>query len=367
MPPKTHMDDWQIPFEMVAEPDGGAHPVLQRALLSTAEFAALMAGAGSEVAAAKWMDVRFVSFELSGTGAVRVSLPGFFSVARSLGSSVATQPRATPDMSPGRNASGTVLVHGLRQSFDYRWHRPHRVDWVCLEPRLLRAACREFGIAEEAPPIPLRAAAEDFVCANLLGVLAEEAAIGPHLAQRLIVESVAIAIAARLLQRFRAGVRAICPPGALSMQPFRDVCAHIDDNLGSRLSLGELAAVAGVSRFHFARQFRLRTGETPMGYVLRLRVERAQQLLRARGCRIADVAALLGFADQSHFTRTFKRFVGVAPSRYFGNAGAPAGSASGASIATAPDPRSSLHRRDATIEPRLFDRKTPEVIRVSTR
>jgi AraC family transcriptional regulator len=308
------MDAWQSPFEVSADSDHDTGVAPRRALTSAAEFAALVGATGRQVVTAVWGDLRFLTVELGGMGSLRVSLPGFFSVARFSGGGL-TLPSAATAGALRHDSSGLVLVHGLRHGFDYCWHASHCMHWVCLEPRLLNAASRAFGLAD-APPVALRAAAEDHVCANLLGVLAEEAALGPHLAQRLIVDSVANALAARLLQRFGTGIRAVCPPGALAMRAFREVCAFIDGNLGNRLSLGDLAAIAGVSRFHFARQFRLRTGETPMGYVLRRRVERAQQLLGGRGCRISDVAALLGFADQSHFTRTFKRFVGVSPSQY---------------------------------------------------
>jgi AraC family transcriptional regulator len=94
------------------------------------------------------------------------------------------------------------------------------------------------------------------------------------------------------------------------------VRTYIELNLGEAISLEDLARVAGISRFHFARQFRACTGESPMGYLLRTRVERAKTLLRDSRARVVDVSAELGFADQSHFTRTFRRLVGLPPSVY---------------------------------------------------
>ena len=105
-------------------------------------------------------------------------------------------------------------------------------------------------------------------------------------------------------QRFRGGLAG----GAL-----RRVRAYIDDHIAERISLEELARQAGVSRFHFARQFRLSTGESPMGYLRRVRIERSKSILQSRDTTIAEVAAGLGFSDQSHFTRTFGRLVGVSP------------------------------------------------------
>lgn len=94
------------------------------------------------------------------------------------------------------------------------------------------------------------------------------------------------------------------------------VLTHIEGNLGQRVLVGELATLAGISRCHFARQFRVKTGESPMRYMRRLRIERAKAILPKRDASLASVALRLGFADQSHFTRIFGREVGVTPKRF---------------------------------------------------
>ena len=152
---------------------------------------------------------------------------------------------------------------------------------------------------------------------ELLRILAEEARVGEHAAQQLVVESIATALACRLLTRFSSSRgRIVTTQGALGAHAFRRVHTYIVENIGQRISLGDLARIAGVSRYHFARQFRLRTGESPMGYLLRLRVERAKAMLASSGARISEIALNLGFADQSHFTRIFRRFVGVTPGEF---------------------------------------------------
>jgi len=108
-------------------------------------------------------------------------------------------------------------------------------------------------------------------------------------------------------RRFRGGLAG----GAL-----RRVRAYIDGHIGEHISLDELARQAGVSRFHFARQFRLSTGESPMGYLRRVRIERSKSILQSRETTIAEVAVRLGFSDQSHFTRIFGRLVGVSPGSF---------------------------------------------------
>jgi len=104
--------------------------------------------------------------------------------------------------------------------------------------------------------------------------------------------------------------------GGLAGGALRRVRAYIDDHIGEHISLDKLACQAGVSRFHFARQFRLSTGESPMGYLRRVRIERSKSILQTRETTIAEVAARLGFSDQSHFTRIFGRLVGVSPGSF---------------------------------------------------
>jgi AraC family transcriptional regulator len=97
----------------------------------------------------------------------------------------------------------------------------------------------------------------------------------------------------------------------------RAVIEHIHENLDAELSLDQLAAVARMSPYRFARLFKDSTGLPPHQYVIARRVERAKELLRGRdGLPLADVAVEAGFSSQSHFTRHFKRFVGTTPRQF---------------------------------------------------
>lgn len=94
------------------------------------------------------------------------------------------------------------------------------------------------------------------------------------------------------------------------------VMHFIEQHLADRITLSELASAACMSRFHFARMFRLSFGQSPMEYVLAAKVDFAKQLLLAGSHSIAYVAAMLSFADQSHFTRSFRRVAGCSPRQY---------------------------------------------------
>ena len=90
---------------------------------------------------------------------------------------------------------------------------------------------------------------------------------------------------------------------------------HLSERWDQRVTLAELAAAAGLSRFELVRRFGEQNGVTPHAFQTNLRVEHARGLLAA-GMSPAAVAAACGFSDQPHLTRVFKRAVGVSPGRY---------------------------------------------------
>jgi transcriptional regulator GlxA family with amidase domain len=115
------------------------------------------------------------------------------------------------------------------------------------------------------------------------------------------------------------------PPAAQQAHACRTLQAHpalqraldiIERRLGDKLSLQDIADAACMSRFHLARLFRLRLGCSPMRYLQRSRLVRAQRLLREGALPICAIAAATGFADQSHLTRALRRATGLTPRRY---------------------------------------------------
>lgn len=95
----------------------------------------------------------------------------------------------------------------------------------------------------------------------------------------------------------------------------RRALALIDDDPAAPLSLRELAAEAGLSRFQVVRGVARATGFTPHAYLLRRRIELVRRRIRD-GLSLAETAAACGFADQSHMTRLFTRTFGYAPGAY---------------------------------------------------
>jgi len=89
----------------------------------------------------------------------------------------------------------------------------------------------------------------------------------------------------------------------------------IDDAPAETRTLGELGGLCGLSRFQLLRGFAASTGFTPHAYLMQKRVDLARRLI-ARGTPLAEAAAVSGFADQSHMTRTFSRKYGLSPGAY---------------------------------------------------
>jgi AraC-like DNA-binding protein len=103
-----------------------------------------------------------------------------------------------------------------------------------------------------------------------------------------------------------------------SLQKWRlkRVLQYVDENLSATITLQDLATVAGLSRMHFAAQFRAAVGVRPHEYLLKRRIEHAQELLKQADVSIVDVALTVGFQTQAHFTTVFKRFVDDTPYRW---------------------------------------------------
>jgi AraC family transcriptional regulator len=135
---------------------------------------------------------------------------------------------------------------------------------------------------------------------------------------QLAAESLANVLAVHLIRHLLAPRQPACSrDGTLPRARLRAVLEYIEEHLDGNPSLEQLAAVARLSVYHFARLFKAATGLPPHQYVILRRVERTKQLLQAgTDLSLAEVAAGAGFSDQSQFSHHFKRLVGVTPGQY---------------------------------------------------
>jgi AraC family transcriptional regulator len=134
----------------------------------------------------------------------------------------------------------------------------------------------------------------------------------------LAAEALANVLAVHLIRHVsRPSVPARGRDGVLPRGRLRAVVEYIEGHLDAVPTLAEMAAVACISPYHFARQFKAATGMPPHQYVIARRVERAKGLLQGGGdLSLAQVAARAGFSDQSQFSHHFKRLASVTPGRF---------------------------------------------------
>lgn len=154
---------------------------------------------------------------------------------------------------------------------------------------------------------------------HLLLCLAEEAR-APGLGGTLYVQALTQQLMIHLLRRYTVS-RPLPDPLAWSRrsayEQIKPALALMQAQFGDDLSLETLAAATHLSPFHFSRVFKEATGQSPHQYLIALRIEQARQLLQAGNMNIAEVAVTVGFSDQSHLTRHFKRLTGLTPKQVY--------------------------------------------------
>ena len=101
--------------------------------------------------------------------------------------------------------------------------------------------------------------------------------------------------------------------GGLTARQLRRVKEFIDAQIQNEITIAGLAALAGLSHYHFIRAFKDTVGLTPYQYVLSERIRRARDLLSIPDLSLGDVAFAVGFSDASQLNRVFRKFVGVTP------------------------------------------------------
>jgi len=109
--------------------------------------------------------------------------------------------------------------------------------------------------------------------------------------------------------------------GGLTARQLKRVREFVDGQIPNDITISDLAALAGLSRYHFIRAFKDTVGLTPYQYVLSERARRAGALLSNPDLSLGGVALAVGFSDVSHLNRVFRKFAGVTPSAFRREAG----------------------------------------------
>ena len=185
---------------------------------------------------------------------------------------------------------------------------------LSLSPELLALAVEELDLDPHRIEIRNRFQVRDAQLESIGWALKAEMECG-YPTGRLYVDGLALSVAARLLRGHNS--RALPEPakqnGRLPDRKLRQVLSYIEDHLSQDISLGDIAAVAGLSVSHFKSIFRESVGLPPHQYLIRRRVDRAKGLLHEGKLSVSRIALETGFAHQSHLAHHMRRVLGLSP------------------------------------------------------
>jgi AraC family transcriptional regulator len=212
-----------------------------------------------------------------------------------------------------RNTGTCLIPAGLAHRGQFEGVSEHLS--IHLDPSLVTHAADAALLPGNVEVIEKYSEVDSVISSVGMALLAELESEG--LSGRLYAESLANVLAVQVLRNYTAA--SIAPrllTGGLSGQKLRMVTSYMAENYTQDLRLEELARIAGISRFHFAREFKRTTGTSPHQYLIKLRIERAKALLTESKMPLVEVGLRSGFSHQSHFTRLFRRFTGATPQSY---------------------------------------------------
>ena len=214
-----------------------------------------------------------------------------------------------------RYETGDLWVNPAGVPFSHRIDTYNQFVVVTIEPSKLLGVLSNTSLPAN-PTFRRQHRAKDKQLQALIQALLVEAEAGaPN--GILYADMVATALAAHFANHYSADA----PPinnrlHVENRKQFQQVIDFIEASLVEDIRLSELAAIAGLSKFHFSRLFKQTFNLTPHQYVVQRRIERAANMLQQGEQTILQVAHCLGFVDQSHFTRTFKKVKGVTPKQF---------------------------------------------------
>jgi AraC family transcriptional regulator len=211
--------------------------------------------------------------------------------------------------------TGALVLHPEGVEARTVWSYARESLVVAIKPTgLLELAADEFGVENITlrPPGFGTVDTQAFGIAELL-----KAELAQTSVNDLYIDSLFTAFAVHLLRTYaETHQRRPKLRGSLSTQDAKRLREFLDENLSRKLAVAELAALVGLSQFHFIRAFSKTFGEPPHRYILKMRLGLAEKLLVEGDSSIAEIAYLSGFSSQSHLTAAMKKYRQVTPAEY---------------------------------------------------
>jgi AraC family transcriptional regulator len=214
----------------------------------------------------------------------------------------------------GRSIPGQVAIMSANKLNDWRWDGRPDVFHVYLKATFFAEVALQAGVqhVELIDRFGIDDPAIRQICLN---ILREVTSMG--FAGRLYGDFLAQMLAVQLLRRHCVlGPKSSETSAALPSYKLRRALDYIEAHLADEVSVDDIARAASMSTYHFAHAFKRSTGFSPHKYVIQQRIERAKELLRLSDASIMEIAMLVGFATQNHFTTVFGRICGGTPKQY---------------------------------------------------
>jgi AraC family transcriptional regulator len=209
--------------------------------------------------------------------------------------------------------AGQTCIHDLKRDPVALLDKPYNVLFFYL-PRCALDAIADDAEAPHIGDLAYEPVAVDDGTISSLGAAVLPALSRPDQASQLFIDHVVLAVGVHVAQTY-GGMRPLLRPvrGGLAPWQVRRAQDILRANLGGSVPLKEVARECRLSVSHFSRAFRRTLGVAPHNWLLARRVELAKEKLRDGRLSLLDVALACGFADQSHLTRVFTRMVGISP------------------------------------------------------
>ena len=220
----------------------------------------------------------------------------------------------------GLYAKGDISITPVRVPFFARWDSNDHYLQIRITSRFIQSVARETidrnpDQLELLPEFRTRDPQIEAIGMLLLAELKQE-----NLGGRLYIESLANVLAVHLLRQY-AAAKPHLPiyEGGLPKRQLLQVLEYVNEYLNQDIKLADLAALLGMSQFHFSHLFKQSIGTAPYQYLLQQRVERAKQLLKQTDRSIIEIAFLCGFNSHSHLSKQFRQLTGMTPKAFRAN------------------------------------------------
>lgn len=246
-------------------------------------------------------------------GLTQIGAMPYVIVCMHLGASVEVRCIRGAFVRHGREVAGDLDIIPARTPSAWETGQAGTTLIMCVSDTLLRTVAGRLDNDRDSIEIADRFQMRDPVIEHLGWSLKADIDAG-RIGGQFFRESMGTALATRLLQRhYRGSLPMREARGGLCQPVLERVLAYIEDNLARKLSLAEIAGVAGMSVSHLKTLFKNAMSVPAYEYVLRRRVERAQLLLRDGSLTVSEVAVATGFAHQSHLARHMQKVLGSTP------------------------------------------------------